>query len=362
MELVRNNEEDAMGGYFPIGPFGKSRLWHGGIHINMANIGTPVFSPFPGKIVAARSGDAVAIGSRNFVLVKHSFNLAGKAVNFYLLYFHLDREDPSSPRTPWFQGADKKPFWSAIQNDDIAFPGAEIAGGDVIGHAGEAGPPGNFEPQIHVEVMATEELGQVLEPGFWHPVDAGKSGHFCDSPEILGPIEHGPKGGAAGNRPPTDAELRSFYQKDEGRAEMRKLAVRFQSEWGASADYETALTHSRDFGKLPPAARRRLFRDQIEPTLWWTPEVADKTGLPDDFIVWHYHPVRFIAWMNAQLKKQSAVTAAKVAERQGPAATQVLDDRDSLEGFTDEEDELSIEAGRKLGLEDLVRGYPEESK
>ena len=52
-ELVRNNEEEAMGGYYPVGPFGRSRLWHGGMHINM-NEGAPVFCPFPGRIVAAR--------------------------------------------------------------------------------------------------------------------------------------------------------------------------------------------------------------------------------------------------------------------------------------------------------------------
>ncbi len=358
VELVRNNEEDAMGGYFPVGPFGKSRLWHGGIHLSMSD-SAPVFSPFPGKIVAARFGDDVAIGSRNFVLVKHSFNLAGKAISFYLLYFHLEREDASSARTPWFQGADKKPFYTAIQNDEVAFPDVEIAGGDLIGHAGQAGPPGTLESQVHVEVMSIDELGQVLQPGFWHPIDAGKSGHFCDVPEILGPIDR-PQG--AGDGLLTERELRGFFQKDDRRSEMRKLAVRFQSEWGQSPEYETALLRSKDFAKMPKGARARLFRDQVEPTLWWTQEAAQKTGLPDDYIVWHYHPVRFVAWMNAQLKKQSSVTAAKVEERKGPAADKVLDDRESLEGFTDDEDELSMEAGQKLNLEDLAKGYPEETK
>jgi len=40
----------------------------------------------------------------------------------------------------------------------------------------------------------------------------------------------------------------------------------------------------------------------------------------------------------------------------------VGDDRDSVEGFTDEEDELSLEAGKKLGLEELSNGYPEEKE
>jgi hypothetical protein len=39
----------------------------------------------------------------------------------------------------------------------------------------------------------------------------------------------------------------------------------------------------------------------------------------------------------------------------------VLDDRESLEGFTDEEDEMSPEASRRLTLEDLANGYPDEA-
>src|SRR5260370_24114629 len=64
-----NNEGDGQGGYFPVGPMGDSRLWHGGMHVR-AERGTPVFAPFQGKIVAARMTDDCPVGSRNFVLIK----------------------------------------------------------------------------------------------------------------------------------------------------------------------------------------------------------------------------------------------------------------------------------------------------
>ena len=112
---------------------------------------------------------------------------------------------------------------------------------------------------------------------------------------------------------------------------------------------------------MTKVARARLYRDQIEPTLWYTEDLAQRVGLPKDYVVWHYHPVRFVAWMNAQLKKQATVTAV-IQMNSGPAAAKVLDDRDSLEGFTDEEDEMSLEAGRRLGLEELANGYPEEKQ
>ena len=83
--------------------------------------------------------------------------------------------------------------------------------------------------------------------------------------------------------------------------------------------------------------------------------------MPKDFVVWHYHPVRFIAWMNSQLRKQATTMVGQIQVAQGPAAAKVLDDRESLEGFTDEEDEMSPEASRRLTLEDLANGYPEEA-
>ena len=37
-----------------------------------------------------------------------------------------------------------------------------------------------------------------------------------------------------------------------------------------------------------------------------------------------------------------------------------MDDRDATEGFTDDEDALFGDAGKKLELEDLAKGYPDE--
>jgi Tfp pilus assembly protein PilX len=72
-----------------------------------------------------------------------------------------------------------------------------------------------------------------------------------------------------------------------------------------SADWEAQLLQSKDFRTMPKIARAKLYRDQIKPTLWYTAELAEKVGLPKDFVVWHYHPVRFVAWMNSQLRKQA---------------------------------------------------------
>ena len=57
--LYKANEQRADGGFFPVGPWGEARLWHGGVHL-AAKRRRPVFAPFPGRLVAARMGTTVA--------------------------------------------------------------------------------------------------------------------------------------------------------------------------------------------------------------------------------------------------------------------------------------------------------------
>ena len=84
------NTEKGKGGYFPIG---SSRLWHGGVHLNVAE-GAPVYAIADGEVVGCRFGDPEDRegGSRNFVLLRHEIKAEGtwKDKVFYSLYMHLD--------------------------------------------------------------------------------------------------------------------------------------------------------------------------------------------------------------------------------------------------------------------------------
>src|SRR5512138_2032559 len=62
--LFDANEQRADGGYFPVGPWGESRLWHGGVHI-AGSENAEVFAPFPARLVAARMGSQSGVGSMN---------------------------------------------------------------------------------------------------------------------------------------------------------------------------------------------------------------------------------------------------------------------------------------------------------
>jgi N-acetyl-anhydromuramyl-L-alanine amidase AmpD len=349
-----NNETEGEGGYYPVGPYGQSRLWHGGIHIR-ADKGTPVYAPFPGKVVAARMTDDCPIGSRNFVLIKHEMTIGSVPIRFWTLFFHLDEETSGKDTPNWWK------VNAAKLADDPVGLDTDVAGGELIGHVGEAGPPGRFEGQIHLEVMSEDNLGDKLGSGFWHTVEAAGMGRFCAAPEIIDKIDKpigGKKDGLLSR-----AEVMNFYRQDQKREDFRKLAVHHLSEWANNNDWEVALNRSKDFMDLPKMQKVRVFKDQIEPVLWWTDEVQDSAGLPSDKVVWNYHPITFIVWIKDRMNRQRSVakgiTAAAAWNGKAPPSF-LKDDADATEGFCDDEDYLFGEASKRLDLEDLARGYPDE--
>lgn len=356
--FFENNEGEGEGGYYPVGPFGATRLWHGGVHLR-ANQGTPVYAPFGGKIVAARMTDECAVGSRNFVLIRTDTTVGNNSIRFWTLLFHLDQEPAATGDVPaWFKAAQ-----SQLVDDPVPLD-IDVAAGDLVGHVGEAGPPGRMDGQLHVEVMAADELGEKIEPGYWTLVDGAGMGRFCDAPEIVGRIDR-PAAGGKKDGLLSRAEMINFFKGDPAREQFRKLAVHHVSEWADNNDWNVALNKTRDFATLPVRMRAQLVRDQIEPVLWWTDEVQDKAGLPADKIVWNYHPITFIVWLHDQMR--NAKTASQGIAGEGAfagqaAPTNIKDDADATEGFTDDEDVVFGQNGKKLELEDLANGYPDDEK
>ncbi len=357
-----NNETEGEGGYFPIGPMGQSRLWHGGIHVR-ADRGTPLFAPFPGKVVAARMAPTISIGSRSFVLLRHEVPATGGAATFYTLYFHLDEETGGASADPLLRAP---AWWEKVRSqlgEDPVSLSVEVAAGELVGHVGEAGAPGRLEGQVHVEIFSAEEIGDRIDPGFFQAIDGTTSGRFCNDPFIVGAVD-GSGTSAKKDGLLSRGEMLSFYRGDERRKQFRRLAVRHVSEWADENDWMLQLNRSRDFAGLPKATRTRLYKEQIEPVLWWTDEIQTAAGLPSDKLVWTYHPITFILWLNAKQRGggvSQGITSAATFAGQAPP-TSIMDDRDATEGFTDDEDALFGEAAKKLELEDLAKGYPEDDR
>jgi hypothetical protein len=297
------------------------------------------------------------VGSRNFVLIKHNLTVKAQGITFWTLFFHLDEEQTGSSAPNWFARAQ-----SQLADDAVGLS-IDVSAGELIGHVGEAGPPGRFDGQLHFEVMAADDIGERIQPGFWHEIEGAGMGRFCSAPEVLDKIDKPgpPKGKKDGNL--SRVEVLNFFQRDTRREEFHKLAIHHLTEWADNNDWEVALNRSTDFSSLPKLQRQRLFKDQIEPVLWWNDEVADAAGLPSDKIVWNYHPITFLFWIHDQ-QQRSRSTAKGITNAASfggkPPPSFLKDDADATEGFTDDEDALFGEAGKHLELEDLAKGYSDD--
>ena len=215
-------------------------------------------------------------------------------------------------------------------------------------------------------MCSSDLIGEKIDPGFWTTIEGAGMGRFCEAPQIVGPIDKGGAGAVGQGKKDgliSRAEMLNFFKRDPAREAFRKLAVHHVSEWADNNDWQVALNRTRDFIDLPKPQRARLYRDQIEPVLWWTDEVASAAELPADKLVWNYHPVTFIVWLHDKLRGAQATSkdiAGESAFAGVAAPSNIKDDSEATEGFTDDEDVFFGDAGKKLDLEDLANGYPDD--
>ncbi len=352
-ELYKANEAKADGGFFPVGPWGEARLWHGGIHL-AAKDGAGVFAPFPGRLVAARMGKNSPIGSVNFVLLRHDMSLGEARCQFYSLYMHLADELATDKPVDWLAKSDR--WKSEGKAGDVVLLDEPIEAGALIGHVGKAGPPELSKSQIHVEFFAASELfNGIPGAGVWRVVDGTAGGRFCDADQINSIIDTNHDGILS------KPELSAFYANGNG-AQLHYLVTLHVSEWTAEPSWSEALRVPKDFKKLKPAEIDQMVADQITPGLWWDDKTAAHCRLPADAIVYHYHPVAFLAWFNQQLLDAAA--------QAGPKATiDAKDTREVPKGITDDfgdklgttmrssADVAEDPCNKKLTLNELVQGF-----
>ncbi len=348
--LYKMNEARADGGFFPVGPWGESRLWHGGVHL-AGRAGDPVYSPFPGRLVAARFGAESPVGSVNFALIRHSMSLGTRKVEFFSLFMHLGDEMKQDTPVEWTTKSDA---WKAARPGQVVLLDEVIEAGAQIGRIGTAGPAELSRAQVHVEIFAASDLFADYPGSPWKVIDGSSSGRFCDAAEINKLIDSNSDGLLS------KQELSAFYSG--AGAEATHYWVTFHvSEWTAEPNWVDALRQPKDFKSMKPDELETLVAEQITPGLWWTEKVATHARLPIDAIVHHYHPISFVTWFNQQLvesaaqAKQSGIGVANKDDAK-EVPTGVTDDRDGqgmLSASEDEEDPCNA----KLTLKELVEGY-----
>lgn len=363
------NEHDAHGGFYPVGPWGVHRIWHGGMHMP-APEGSGVYAPFAGRVVAAKQEASTPIGSGNFVLTRHDLNLGKKNLRFWVLYMHLADETPGKDAPAWLDSkawADKKVI------DGVGVLDEAVDAGIQIGRVGVAGPSEASQAQVHLEIFSRTNLFADY-PDDWTVYDGTAGGRFCEVKEINDLID-ADKDGRLSNE-----ELTAFYGSGADSELLRKAVSYNVSEWTEEPDWAASLKASMaDFRKK--SAKRKgkqagaddddedydidaMVEEQLKPFLWWTSDVAAALGLPSDGVVYHYHPIRFIEWVNAKLQSgEGKEDVVAVHDTKEIDTTVLLGDIDDVTGdsaFVDTDapdpDDSRIE------IENLRDGYEGETK
>ncbi len=351
------NERDGSG-YFPVGPLGESRLWHGGVHLP-GRADAPIYAPLGGTVVAARLAGPCTAGSCNFILMRHQLETVARSLPFFTLYFHVRTEtsDPESP--PWLTRSGDAA--EILAQGRTALLSEQVDGGELLGHVGEAGPAEVRRPQLHFAVFSQEEMGRIVDPGYWEVVIGTETNRFCRNKEIIDRIDL-PLGGKPRDGLLSRYELRRFFTSNAARADLHRMVVRHLSEW-TEGDWQADLETAPDFAALPEAVRRKMIAEQIEPTLWWTESVARHAGLPDNGVIYSYHPIGFLVWYDQLMRKNANLRAAGIQVARADLAISGTDsfklDFESTLHMTDQEDLLAGSQGQKLTLEELIDGYPE---
>jgi N-acetylmuramoyl-L-alanine amidase len=292
------NEAKADGGFFPVGPWGDTRLWHGGVHL----VGRPdggVFSPYPGRLVAARMGPDSPIGSTNFALLRHEMSLGSAKIQFYSLYMHLANELGRPQPPTWIKEAAAK-----IKPGAVALLDETVEAGALIGHIGKVGPGDLNRAQIHVEFFSEQLISIKGAP--WVLVDGSAGGRFCETPDINDVVDKNKDGKLSAQ------ELREFFATASG--EFHHMVTFHVSEWTYEPSWTDALRALPDFSKTATAELDTMVAEQILPGLWWDAKVATHCRLPRDGVVYHYHPVAFIKWFKNELI-EAGIAAARTNKK-----------------------------------------------
>jgi N-acetylmuramoyl-L-alanine amidase len=349
-KLIAANEQRADGGFFPVGPWGAYRLWHGGIHI-VGAVGAPLYAQFPGRLVAARMGARTSVGSVNFALLRHDLAIGDKTLRFFALYMHLfDELSESKQVVPWMTSKGVQDWQkNGGRPGEVMLLDEPIDAGAMVGRFGMAGPADLAKAQVHLEIFSGPNDRLVDSTG-WTYYDGSAGGRFCDIDEINNEIDQ--------NRDHklSREELTAFYGSGTNRSDLR--VILHVSEWTAEPDWTEALRSTADFRDVPAAAVEELVAEQLAPGLWWDEKLARHAKLPSDGVVYHYHPISFLQYFNRLLiENVNAPPPDPTAGQDAPdTITDDFHDEEGTSMRSDLEDEIDP-CDESLSLEDLVRGF-----
>jgi N-acetyl-anhydromuramyl-L-alanine amidase AmpD len=280
------NAEDLATGFFPLGP---GRLWHSGVHLRTAP-GSEVVAVTAGRLVAARR--AAGPAARSWVLTRHEVDAGGTRVEFFALLAQVDLpEIGAAAGVPWVQALaqpDRAAQRRRYEEGEILLLDERVDKGEPVGRVGLVARGPEQGPEIHFETFSATRLPEVVDAAFRH-LNASADGALSRRADLLSPVD------ANGDFQADAAELKRFFRQGElGRRQtFQRLAVRHVHEWSARGAAEL-LAGGLETSGLSAAQRQRVHDVAVGPYVFLTPEVARHAHLPENGLVYSYHPLTLL--------------------------------------------------------------------
>lgn len=185
-----------------------------------------------------------------------------------------------------------------------------VRAGEVVGQVGKVAG----ERAIHFELFSKDMIAvdgrtkpdiEETDPKLW--LDRKKFedrffellGQALKEDKSVPPLRHYMLGGTnKGDDQVHAEEIREFFAESPLRAKLRPLVTRHHSGWGDKVDW-SSLKSDPKLKHVPAAAKDALLAE-LDRHRWWRGSFLAKEGLPSDQIVHHYHPIHFLAWLDAQ--------------------------------------------------------------
>lgn len=296
------------GGLFPIG---ANKVWHGGIHFVPKATNRHVYAAASGQIVAARLGSDTTIensadlGSQRFVLIRHAVYTQDEAdpgggtrtnygvdpIYVFTLYMHLapfanlTAVDNANP--PWFNYWLRRRGTTPPDPNRVFSPKVEVSVGDWLGDCGRF----FSKNMLHFEVLSRTELTMSPWDSAAHRAEDLDANVISDTRTIDNLLN------VAAGQTITEVDVVRVA------AQFHNVKVRKKSEWALqNADSLSPV--------LTTASARQAHWNRIQHFMWVSDAV---TAFPDlatqlcdaSGIMWHYHPIRFMSFVNRRVQKEN---------------------------------------------------------
>lgn len=313
--------EERSSGFYPVSPAG---LQHSGLNFR-GSPGASVRAPMRGTIVAARFARH-GLSSTSFVLIKHDLQTPAGAITFFSMLSHLQPEVLQNPETsgvPWLETLARehnRRVLTTLKFGDVTLMGASVESGEIVGKVGFVKRGAEVGPEVRFEIFSADRLAIDTHHFFKH--SSGVSdGAWMRRGMVLDLLTR------TNAATLSQTQLAQFFRSEnlDARQTLRRMVIRHAHEWGDRQTF-AEFSNSPELRGQDVEAKRRVFKEAIEPYVFWSDALSSHAGLPADQVIYSYNPITFLAVLAAaQANARLRWPAADAADRDAPGVPQTAD-------------------------------------